>query len=58
MVVMEHNKVEALSGLADSWEDNLAIRRSSRELGRLVRWESPEHVGVAGMKLFCIADYF
>ena len=40
-----------LDGLAADWEESCAIRRAARETGQLVRWPSPEVVGLATMIL-------
>ena len=40
-----------LEGLALQWEEDALVRRPARETGRLVRWPTPETVGLASMNL-------
>ena len=42
-----------LAGLAERWEEDIAVRRRARELRQLVQWTKPNMVGVASLRPSC-----
>ena len=46
-------KSSILDGLAAAWEDVSNVRRGARETGHLVRWPTPETVGIPSMHHVC-----
>lgn len=49
----DDDMLNALDGLAESWESVPAIRRQAREKCTLVQWISPAATGIPSMHFAC-----
>ena len=51
--MMAQGRHGLLDGLAGRWEADIVVRKSAREHRQLVRWPTPNLVGIASLQPSC-----